>query len=111
MDKRKFFKIFAAMALATLATSNVAFAYSKGTRAEAEAVVARATAYIKANGSDEGYNEITNGTMFEDRDLCVIVYDLGGKNLAHGASAKLVGKDLIGIKDSDGTIAPCSANP
>ena len=67
-------------------------------------MVARATAYVKANGTDKGYNEITNGTTFKDRDLYVTVYDLKGKNLAHGANAKLVGKDLIGMKDPDGKL-------
>lgn len=35
---------------------------------------------------------------FKDRDPYVIVCDLTGKHLAHGANAKLVGKDLIAMK-------------
>ena len=65
-------------------------------------MVAKAIAYIKANGPEKAYAEITNGSTFKDRDLYVIVYDLTGKNLAHGANAKLVGKDLIAMKDPDG---------
>jgi signal transduction histidine kinase len=79
-------------------------AKAKGTKAEAEAMVAKAIAYIKANGTEKAYTEITSGTTFKDRDLYVIVYDLTGKNLAHGANAKLVGKDLIGLKDPDGKL-------
>jgi cytochrome c len=75
---------------------------AKGSKAEAEAMVAKAVAAIKSGGPDKTYAEITNGTTFKDRDLYVIVYDLTGKNLAHGANAKLVGKDLIGMKDPDG---------
>ena len=30
------------------------------------------------------------------------MYDLNGKNLAQGANPKLVGRDLIGLKDPDG---------
>ena len=84
------------IALPALATG------AKGTKPEAEAMVAKAVSFIKANGADKAYTEITTGTTFKDRDLYVIVYDLNGKNLAHGANAKLVGKDLIAMKDPDG---------
>ena len=32
----------------------------------------------------------------------MIVYDLTGKNLTHGANARLAGKDSIAMKDPDG---------
>ena len=70
--------------------------------AEAEALVKKAAAYVKANGNDKAFEEFTNGKSFKDRDLYVFVYDLNGKCVAHGANAKLVGKDLIGLKDPDG---------
>jgi signal transduction histidine kinase len=75
-----------------------------GSAAEAEAMVKKAVAFIKANGADKAYGEFTNGTSFKDRDLYVFVYDMTGKNLAHGANAKLVGKDLSGLKDPDGKL-------
>lgn len=65
-------------------------------------MVKRALAYIKEVGPDSAYEEFTNGKKFKDRDLYVIVYDLNGKNLAQGANPKLVGKNLIGLKDPDG---------
>jgi len=79
-----------------------AHAADQGTAPEAEAMVKRAVAYIKANGADKAYAEFTQGKEFKDRDLYVIVYDLTGKNLAQGANPKLVGKDLMGLKDPDG---------
>lgn len=85
-----------------LLTALPAMAAEHGSRDEAVAMVKKATAYIKANGADKAYEEITSGKMFKDRDLYVIVYDLNGKNLAHGANAKLVGKDLLNLKDPDG---------
>lgn len=39
---------------------------------------------------------------FHDRDLYVMVYDSSGKNVAHGANAALIGKNLIDLKDVDG---------
>lgn len=74
----------------------------RGTAAEAEAMVKRAVAFIKDKGPEKAYDEFTNGKQFKDRDLYVIVYDLEGKNLAQGANPKLVGKNLIGLKDPDG---------
>ena len=85
-----------------LVMAGSAHAADQGTAAEAEAMVKKAVAYIKANGPEKAYDEFTNGKSFKDRDLYIIVYDLNGKNLAQGANPKLVGKDLIGLKDPDG---------
>jgi signal transduction histidine kinase len=106
MNRIHFLKTLAVATLAalTLSTSALAEVKAKGTKAEAEAMVAKAMAYLKANGPDKAYIEFTNGSTFKDRDLYVIVYDLTGKNLAHGANPKLVGKDLIGLKDPDGKL-------
>lgn len=79
-----------------------AHAAEQGTAAEAEAMVKRAVAYIKSNGPDKAYDEFINGRSFKDRDLYISVYDLNGKNLAHGVNPKLVGKDMMGLKDPDG---------
>lgn len=81
-----------------------ALADDHGSAAEAEALVKKAVAFIKANGPDKAYDEFTNGKAFKDRDLYVIVYDLSGKNLAQGANPKLVGKDLMGLKDPNGRL-------
>jgi signal transduction histidine kinase len=107
MNRRHaFLTTLAAASLIGLSLAMPAAAQTKAraTKAEAEAMVGKAVAYIKANGPDKAYAEFTNGTAFKDRELYVIVYDLTGKNLAHGANAKLVGKDLIGMKDPDGKL-------
>ena len=73
------------------------------TAAEAEALVKKAVAFIKANGQDKAFAEFGNPKgPFVDRDLYITVYDMNGKCLAHGANPKMVGKDLIGLKDPDG---------
>lgn len=81
-----------------------AHAADQGTGAEAEALVQKAVAYVKANGPEKAYDEFTNGKSFKDRDLYIFVYDMTGKNLAHGANPKLVGKDLSGLKDPNGQL-------
>lgn len=62
----------------------------------------RAVAYLKANGPEKASQEFTHGSAFKDRDLYVSYYDLTGKVLGHGANPKLVGKNLTGMKDSEG---------
>lgn len=97
-----FLKAFFGAIVMSFMMSGVGHAADQGTSAEAEAMVKKAVAYIKANGAEKAYEEFTNGKSFKDRDLYIIVYDLNGKNLAQGANPKLVGKDLIGLKDPDG---------
>jgi signal transduction histidine kinase len=95
-------KVLVSTAVLGFVMAGTAQAAEQGTAAEAEAMVKKAVAYIKANGPEKAYEEFTNGKSFKDRDLYIIVYDLNGKNLAQGANPKLVGKDLIGLKDPDG---------
>jgi cytochrome c len=85
-----------------LVTTGVTFA-ANGTPAEAEAMVKKAIAFMKANGKDKAFAEISNSKgQFIDRDLYVFVYDMNGKCVAHGFNQKMIGKDLIEMKDPDG---------
>lgn len=94
--------VTAVTATAVLAWSG-AWAQEHASRAEAEAMVNKGVAFIKANGKDKGYAEISNKQgQFEDRDLYLVVYGLDGKVWAHGANAKMVGRNLIDLKDVDG---------
>jgi signal transduction histidine kinase len=91
----------AALCIAFLAPA--AQAQSKGTAAEAQAMVAKAIADIKKNGREKAFAEISDPHgKFVDRDLYVVVYDMKGKVLAHGANAKMIGKDLIDLRDNEG---------
>jgi len=76
---------------------------SKGTAAEATAMVDKAIAHIKKVGREKAFADFDSKTGgFTDRDLYVVVYDLKGKVLAHGANAKMIGKDVIELRDNDG---------
>ena len=80
-----------------------AFAGDHGTAAEAEALMKKAVAYLKANGSEKAFAEINNPKgQFVDRDMYISVYDFTGKCLAQGANAKMIGKDLMDLRDPDG---------
>ena len=91
--------------LCALALQGQAFAGEHGTPAEATAMVKKAIEYIKANGKDKAYAEINNPKgMFHDRDLYVFVYDMKGVTQAHGANPKMLGKNLMELKDADGVL-------
>lgn len=78
-------------------------AQTAATAAEATAMVKKGIAFIKANGADKGHAEISNKKgQFIDRDLYLVVYGLDGMVLAHGANEKMIGKNLIDLRDVDG---------
>lgn len=80
-----------------------AFAQTQATAAEATAMVKKGVAFIKANGKEKGYAEMSKkGSQFSDRDLYLVVYGLDGMVYAHGANEKMIGKNLIGLRDIDG---------
>ena len=73
------------------------------TKDEAMAMVKKGVAFLKANGADKTYAEISNiKGSFVDRDLYLVAYTLEGKCLAHGGNPKQVGRDLIELTDIDG---------
>jgi cytochrome c len=81
---------------------NTGLAADVGTKDEATAMVKKAIGFLKTNGVDKAYAEISNPKgQFIDRDLYVVVYDMNGKCVAHGANPKMIGRDLIDNKDVD----------
>lgn len=83
--------------------SLVAHAETKATAAEASAMVKKGVAFIKANGKEKGFAEISKkGGQFTSNDLYLTVYGIDGTVHAHGANEKMIGKNLIDLKDIDG---------
>lgn len=86
-----------------LMTMGLTFAAEFGTPPEAEALVKKAIQSIQTDGKDKALAEISNPKgKFVDRDLYIFVYDLNGKCVAHGFNQKMIGKDLLEMKDPDG---------
>jgi signal transduction histidine kinase len=91
--------VAAGLAAAIAATAHA----NNATPAEATAMVKKGIAFIKKEGKDKGYAEVSNkGGQFIDRDLYLVVYGLDGVVRAHGANEKMIGKNLIELKDVDG---------
>jgi signal transduction histidine kinase len=100
--KRKLRKV-AIVALAGMLAGGAAWAAENATAKEAEAMVKKGVAFIKTNGKDKGFAEITNKQgQFVDRDLYLVYYQFDGKVMAHGSNDKMVGRVLIDLKDVDG---------
>jgi signal transduction histidine kinase len=98
------FRFFLA-AIASFAFLSVApaAAQQRASGAEAVALVKKAAAYIHKHGLDAALKEFNNGNSeFVDGDLYIVVLDMNGRNLAHGANPRIIGKDLIDFKDADG---------
>jgi cytochrome c len=91
------------LALGLLAPFATLAAEGGATEADATSMVKKGVAFIKANGKDKGYAEISNKAgQFKYQDLYLVVYGLDGTVHAHGANEKMVGKNLIDLKDVDG---------
>ena len=95
-----------AFCVAALSIAGSALAQKKAefaTREEAQAMVKKGIAFIKKEGKEKGYAEITNKKgQFTDRDLYLVVYGLDGVVRAHGANEKMVSQNLMELKDVDG---------
>jgi cytochrome c len=74
------------------------------TEKDAVAMVKKGVAAVKAGPKDKAFADITDkaNPNFRDRDLYLVVYELDGVVLAHGANAKFVGRNMIDLKDIDG---------
>ncbi len=88
---------------ALAAAAPLASAADVVTKPEAEAMVKKALAYLKTNGREKTFAEISRKDgQFVDRDLYLTVYGTDGVVRAHGANAKMIGKNLMELKDVDG---------
>jgi signal transduction histidine kinase len=99
----KFAHLIAAAAVGLSLLTNVVVAAGNASKDDATAMVKKGVAFIKASGKDKGYAEVSNKQgQFIDRDLYLVVYGLDGVVRAHGANEKMIGKNLIDLKDVDG---------
>ncbi|MBK8508415.1 MAG: cache domain-containing protein [Candidatus Competibacteraceae bacterium] len=74
-----------------------------GTAEEAQALVKKAIAHIQSVGPEKAYADFTGKKLdFVNKDLYVFVNEIKGNTLAHGANEKLVGKNMLDLKDVDG---------
>lgn len=93
------------LSLCVLAFSFAANAADKATADDAVAMVNKAAGYLQKNGKEKAFAEFNNPKgQFIDRDLYVFAFMANGEGIeqANGANSKLVGKNLLEMKDADG---------
>jgi cytochrome c len=74
-----------------------------GTAEQAKAMIEKADQFLKAHGKEAAYAAFTGKTNgFAEGDIYIFVVDYEGMTLAHGGNAKLVGKNMFNLRDSDG---------
>ncbi|HEX6740051.1 MAG TPA: cache domain-containing protein [Vicinamibacteria bacterium] len=91
-----------AFTAAGLLLSLTAAAADKGTPQEAQAMLDKAVAAVKADEAKAlaAFNDPKGG--FVDRDLYVFCFDKTGTITAHGANKAMIGTDTTVLKDPDG---------
>ena len=90
-----------ALALAVPAASR---AQESGTPDEAKAMVDAAVDHAKKVGAEQAFKDFSNKAdkTFQKKDLYVFAFDMNGVQVAHGANEKLIGKNLLEVKDPGG---------
>lgn len=98
--------VFAAIAAVAFSGATAWAASEHASKDDAVAMVKKGIAFVKANGKDKAYAEITSKeSQFKDRDLYLLVLKTDGTMLAHGANPKLVGLNRWDSKGIDGRYA------
>lgn len=88
---------------ASLAFVAGASAQENGTREEAKAMTEAAIAHLKKVGNDKAFDDFTKDKAnWVKKDLYVFLLDTDGSIKAHGANDKLIGKNLLNLKDQNG---------
>jgi cytochrome c len=97
----KYINVVGAAVLAVVAIAGQAAA-DRATDREAEAMVKKAITQGKANREKLLADVSTPKGPFHDRDLYLVVFRMDGTVLAHGFNQKMVGKNLMEMRDIDG---------
>lgn len=81
-----------------------ALAQEHGTRDEAKSMVEAAVAHVKKVGPEQAFKDFTDKSnkAWQKKDLYVMAYRNDGTCVGHGANDKLIGKNLMELKDPNG---------
>jgi signal transduction histidine kinase len=96
-------RTLAVLAVLAVLAPSPSRAQDRATTKDAELMVHHAVALLKKVGPEKAF------AAFEDpkggftyRDLYIMVYDLNGKCVSHGAKRERIGKSFLEEKDADG---------
>lgn len=93
-----FFSIFSFMSM-------VGIALAGGSADEAKALVDKAVEFIAVNGKDKAIEAFNNPQgEFVKEDLYIFMFEYGGLCVGHGTNPKLLGKNILDLKDAEGKL-------
>ncbi|MBP6942289.1 MAG: cache domain-containing protein [Syntrophorhabdaceae bacterium] len=76
-----------------------------GSKDDAKGLVDKAVAFVKANGKAKALAEFSKPKgQFDKGETYVFAYDMTATVVAHPKNAKLIGKNLADVPDSDGKL-------
>lgn len=85
--------------------SGLTFALEKATKESCQALVNKAVAYYKEVGKEKALAAFSDPKgKFVDGEDYLSVYSMEGTTIAHGINSALIGKNWIGLKDSNGKL-------
>jgi cytochrome c len=88
-----------------LGNSAHSLASERATKEEAVAMVKKAVAFYKANGREKSLVAFSDQQgQFKDRELFLIVLDPKGVAVAHTALKKMIGANIMELKDVNGVM-------
>ena len=102
MHRKQFLALIPAVFL-SLAACDPALAQQRGTKDDAKAMVEAAVAHAKKVGAEQALKDFqSDKATWMKKDLYVFAYDLQGNCRALVANDKMVGKNLLEMKDPNG---------
>jgi cytochrome c len=94
-----------ATALLLAFSFTLALAADHGSKDEAIAMANSAVEHVKKVGPEQAFKDFgTDKATWTKKDLYVMAYDMQGTCVGHGANEKLVGRNLIEMKDPNGVM-------
>jgi signal transduction histidine kinase len=98
-------KLAILISLVTLIMGLVVSAFASGSQADAKVLVEKAVTFLKSNGKEKALTEFSKSKgTFDKGDLYVFAYDMNATIVAHPKNAKLIGKNLLEVPDTDGKL-------
>lgn len=89
------------VALGLMATGG---AYAQDSKEDAKALVNAAVDHVKKAGPEQAFKDFTSDPAWKKKSLYVMAYDNKGTVVGHGGNEKLVGKNLMEMKDPNGVM-------
>jgi len=90
--------------LAAVSLMFSAHAEEHGNKDEAKALANAAVEHVKKVGPDQAFKDFTSDPSWKKKDLYVMAYDNKGNCVGHGSNAKLIGRNLMELKDPNGVL-------